>query len=36
MRSVRDEWAGLTADGDGSDRPDDDRGGRNGGGQTWD
>ncbi|WP_394298109.1 kinase anchor protein [Halorubrum saccharovorum] len=41
MRSVRDEWTGLTADGgaDGSrdsDRPRGDRGGRNGGGRTWD
>ncbi|WP_144927319.1 PrkA family serine protein kinase [Halorubrum salsamenti] len=41
MRSVRDEWASLTADGDvpdadASDRPGGDRGGRNGGGRTWD
>jgi len=41
MRSVRDEWASLTADGDAGEekRPDrsrDDRGGRNGGGRTWD
>ena len=41
MQSVRDEWAGLTADGDApdanaSDRPRSDRGGSNGGGRTWD
>jgi non-specific serine/threonine protein kinase len=40
MRSVRDEWADLTdddADGGGdANRSVDDRGGRNGGGRTWD
>jgi len=41
MRSVRDEWADLTADGDpdesrDSDLPGDGRGDRNGGGRTWD
>ncbi|WP_123624285.1 kinase anchor protein [Halorubrum sp. CSM-61] len=41
MRRVRDEWAGLAADGDApdadaSDGPRDDRGGRKGGGRTWD
>ena len=39
MRSVRDEWADLTAEGDegdGSNRPAEDRGGRNGGDRTWD
>jgi len=41
MRSVRDEWTSLTADGNvadeaATDRSREDRMGRNGGGRTWD